>query len=185
MTLHAAAIGPTLATHRPYLVRLARQRLRDAALAEDVVQDTLVAALRGAKGFEGRASARTWLTGILLRRLADTVRRESRRPRAWAAAAEVVDAADGDAAPAGDDDALGQAWIDWRDPQRTLELRQSLAAIESCLASLPDDGARIVRLREIEGLSNEETARELGLSPARVALALHRARARLRACAAA
>ncbi len=179
MTLSAASIGTSVVEHRPYLMRLARRRLRDAALAEDVVQDTLVAALRGAERFEGRASARTWLTGILLRRLADAVRRESRLPRAGDIETEVPD---GGAAALADEATVGEPWIDRRDPQRTLELRQSLAAIEPCLARLPTDSARIVRLREVEGLSNDETARELGLPPARVALALHRARARLRAC---
>lgn len=180
MTLAAASIGTSVAEHRPYLVRFARRRLRDAALAEDVVQDTLVAALRGAERFEGRASLRTWLTGILLRRVADALRRESRLTRASTVRAE---APEGGAAAHATEAAVDEPWIDRHDPQRALELRQSLAAVESCLASLPADSARIVRLREVEGLSNAETARELGLAPARVALALHRARARLRDCA--
>lgn len=179
MTLAATSIGPSVAEHRPYLVRFARRRLRDAALAEDVVQDTLVAALRGAARFEGRASLRTWLTGILQRRVADAVRRESRQPRASAIEAEVPEV-DAVAPPA--EVAADLPWIDRHDPQHTLELRQSLAAVERCLARLPADSARIVRLREVEGMSNDETARELGLSPARVAVALHRARARLRHC---
>ncbi len=173
----ASSVALSVAEHLPYMVRFARRRLNDAALAEDVVQDTIVAALQGADRFAGRASARTWLTGILLRRMADALRRERRMPRAHAAEAELtVDDAAGYAA----ESPLGEHLIDRRDPQRTLEARQSLAALESQLASLPATSARIVVMREIEGLSNDETARALGLPPASVALTLHRARSRLR-----
>ncbi|MGZ8203895.1 MAG: sigma factor, partial [Burkholderiales bacterium] len=51
--------------HRPYLVRYALLQLRDASAAEDVVQETLLAALQAAERFGGRSSVRTWLTGIL------------------------------------------------------------------------------------------------------------------------
>jgi RNA polymerase sigma-70 factor (ECF subfamily) len=57
-----------------------------------------------------------------------------------------------------------------------------LAAFESCLGRLPATTARVVEMREIDGLSNAETARRLGLSPASVSLTLHRARSRLREC---
>lgn len=171
MNSGTAAIDSKLAEHRPYLLRFARRRLHDAALAEDVVQDTLVAALQGAAGFAGRASARTWLTGILLRRIADTLRRETRLPRA-------APVEDSDAAV--DDDLAAEHSIDWQDPQRRLEARQSLALLEAGLRRLPATAARIVVLREVDGLSNEETARELGLPPASVSLWLHRARSQLR-----
>src|SRR5947209_2035533 len=50
---------------RSYLLRVARLQLRNDELAEDVVQDTLLAALQGAAGFSGKSSVKTWLTGIL------------------------------------------------------------------------------------------------------------------------
>jgi RNA polymerase sigma-70 factor (ECF subfamily) len=177
----AVSIGRAVAEHRAYLVRFARQRLQDAALVEDVVQDTIVAALQGAAQFEGKASARTWLTGILLRRIADVVRREARTPRApfEAAQSEHPDAAPPDA-DATWHDAGGGAWIDPLDPQRLLESRQVIDRIESALGELPPLAARIVALREFDGLSNDETARRLGMEPAAVSLALHRARSTLR-----
>jgi RNA polymerase sigma-70 factor (ECF subfamily) len=178
-TTSAASVRRNVAEHRPYLLRFARRRLRDAALVEDVVQDTLVAALQGADRFAGKASERTWLTGILLRRMADAVRRENRMPRAHVA--EAGWPAD-DAAAHAAEPAPGEHWIDRRDPQRALEARQSLAAFESCLGRLPATTARVVEMREIDGLSNAETARRLGLSPASVSLTLHRARSRLREC---
>jgi len=58
-------------TLRGYLLRVAVLQLRDSDLAEDVVQDTLVAALQGAGGFSGRSSLKTWLTGILKHKIVD------------------------------------------------------------------------------------------------------------------
>jgi uncharacterized membrane protein len=55
-----------LAGLRPYLLRVARSRLRDEHRAEDVVQETLLAAIRSAGTFAGRSRLRTWVTGILL-----------------------------------------------------------------------------------------------------------------------
>ena len=60
-----------LETHRRYLLRVATLQLRDTALAEDVVQDTLVAAIQGEQGFSGKSSLRTWLTGILKHKVID------------------------------------------------------------------------------------------------------------------
>jgi RNA polymerase sigma-70 factor (ECF subfamily) len=161
---------------RPYLVRFARQRVRDSALVDDVVQETLLAALQGAERFERKASLRTWLTGILLRRIADNVRHQRRH-----VSADNDDAADADDGPAVDDDHRTTAEpIDWLDPQRRLEGRQFLAALADVLKALPPLAARVFALREIDGLSNEEAARQLGLTPGNSALLLHRARNRLR-----
>jgi len=63
---------------RAYLIRYATLQLRDAAAAEDAVQETLLAALAGESGFAGRSNLRTWLTGILKHKIVDAIRRMSR-----------------------------------------------------------------------------------------------------------
>lgn len=169
-----------VAEHRSYLMRVASRRVRDRALAEDAVHDTLVAALQGAAPFAGRASARTWLTAILLRRLADAVRREVRAgAAARAATAEPVDDAGGEG---GEHGPMHHALVERRDPQRLLEGRQSMRSLEQCLRQLPAEVARVVVLRDIEGLDTRDTARRLGVDVAWVSLTLHRARQRLRGC---
>src|SRR5271169_4215874 len=74
---------------RPYLLRIARLQLRSEAVAEDVVQDTLIAALEGADRFAGKSAVRTWLVGILKHKIVDQIRRGSRE------VAMTVEVADG------------------------------------------------------------------------------------------
>ena len=61
-----------------YLFRYALTRLQDSAAAEDLVQETFLAALNARENFEGRSSVTTWLTGILKHKLIDHLRKESR-----------------------------------------------------------------------------------------------------------
>src|SRR5712692_12058974 len=67
-----------LEKHRPVLLRFAMLQLRNQAQAEDAVQETLIAAIQGAKNFAGRSSVRTWLVGILKHQIVDLIRRASR-----------------------------------------------------------------------------------------------------------
>jgi RNA polymerase sigma-70 factor (ECF subfamily) len=174
----AWAVAPELAQHRDYLLRVARARLRDAALAEDVVHDALLAALQTARGFAGRSSLRTWLTGILIHRIADAVRRDRRHASPGLDEPTVPSVFEDDERPAAD------GAVDRRDPQRLLEARQTLASLQSCLQSMPPLAARAVLMREVDGLANSQIAQRLGLPPGRVPSMLHRARQCLRRCAA-
>src|SRR4030095_16127308 len=85
----ALPIGAPMATpelsaqfdaHRSYLLRVARLPLRTDQLAEDVVQDTLLAARQGAAGSSGKSSVKTWLTGILKHKIVDAIRRKTSAP---------------------------------------------------------------------------------------------------------
>ncbi len=172
-----AGFAEAVSDHRAYLIRFASRRLRDPALVEDVVQETLLCAWQAQAGFDQRSSLRTWLTSILLRRIADSVRGSKREPVLRDAGTEPTDE------PGFTDDvepAHAEA-IDWVDPQRRLEDRQFLAALASCLEGLPTLSARLFALREFDGLSNEEAASALGLSARDSSVLLHRARASLRA----
>jgi RNA polymerase sigma-70 factor (ECF subfamily) len=57
--------------HRPYLLKFALLQIRQKEVAENLVREAFMAAVRGVNGFPGNCSARTWLTGILLSRIAD------------------------------------------------------------------------------------------------------------------
>jgi RNA polymerase sigma-70 factor (ECF subfamily) len=165
---------------RPYLLRYASLQLRDAAAAEDAVQETLLAALAGETGFAGRANLRTWLTGILKHKIIDTIRRQSReRPVA-------------DLGAEGDDsefdglfDRRGH-WQEapdaWQQPEGALGQKQFLAALEACLRDLPERTARVFMMREHLGLDTSEICKELGITATHCWVLLHRARMALRLC---
>ena len=164
---------------RPYLLRFASLQLRDAAAAEDAVQEALVAALAGESGFAGRANLRTWLTGILKHKIVDTVRRQAREP---ALPQEGEDALD-------DFDALFRRnghWAErpagWGEPDGALEQSQFLRALEACLERLPARTAKVFMLREHLGLDTPEICKELAITPTHCWVMLYRARMTLREC---
>lgn len=157
--------------HRAYLLRVARAQVHDAAAAEDIVQETLFAALRSAQAFEARSSVRTWLTGILLRRVLDHRRRRARSP--------ILLHADVDADRDDADEPLGPAG-EALDPLHQLVARESIEQLAAAVADLPELPRRVFELREIEGMDNRRAAQRLGIEPARAAVLRHRVRATLR-----
>jgi len=135
--------------HRAYLNAYALRRVGDAGLAEDLVQDTYVAALGAVHGFRGDASLRTWLTGILKHRIADSYRAPERAMESFEEGeAEVAEIAAPDADPA-------------TDFERT-RLRE---ALQRQLARLPARAARAFELAELEGRDAAEVSRLLGVTP--------------------
>src|SRR6202022_1137384 len=128
-----------LRTHRPYLVRIAFLQLRDSDLAEDIVQDTLLAALQGAAGFSGRSSLKTWLPGILKHKIVDAIRKKGRGP-AMSSLEEECQIDDFDALF----DESGH-WENppatWGDPEGELSRRQFFDVVDFCLARLPPNTA--------------------------------------------
>jgi RNA polymerase sigma-70 factor (ECF subfamily) len=160
---------------RPYLLRYARLQLRDPHAAEDVVQETLLAALAGEAGFAGRSNLRTWLTGILKHKIVDAIRRLTR-----------------ESAMAPDEEALEALfderghWVDppraWDDPDGSLEQKQFLRALEECLNRLPAKTAQVFMMREHLGYETPEICKELGLTPTHCWVLIYRARLALREC---
>ena len=169
--------------HRAYLMRYALLQLRDETAAEDAVQETLLAALKGGARYAGRSSVKTWLTGILKHKIIDHLRRQSRE--------QPLD--DPDAEPEGRDADIAEATFaddghwhefpsDWGAPERSLESKQFWAVFEACVQIMPPRTARVFVMREVLELSTEEICKELGISPTNCWVMLHRARLTLRGC---
>ena len=169
-----------LQTHRAYLLRVAQLQLRDSAAAEDVVQDTLVAALQGQGGFSGKSSLKTWLTGILKHKIVDAIRQKARSP-AFAALEEECRLEDFDALF----DETGH-WenppADWGDPESALSQQQFLDVMQRCLENLPPNTARVFMMREVMDLEADEICRELTITSNNLWVILYRARMALREC---
>jgi RNA polymerase sigma-70 factor (ECF subfamily) len=172
-----------LESHRGYLLRVAQLQLRDADLAEDVVQDTLVAALSGG-GFSGKSSLKTWLTGILKHKIVDAIRRKQRAPVAVTSFADIDGELDID-----EFDALFKengAWdsppADWGDPEAALGRRQFFDVMDLCLEKLPPNTARVFIMREVMELETAEICKELSITANNLWVILYRARMALRMC---
>ncbi len=163
--------------HGDALYRYAMSRLGRHDLAEDVVQDTFLAALSARGRFEGRASSRTWLVAILRRKIVDRLRRgEGQGPGAQAGST---------GAPGPLFDKSG-VWINppsrWTLPDQAMESDELRAVLDDCLDRLPDQLAEPFLLREVDGLDAEEVRRSLDLTAGNLRVRLHRARLLLRGC---
>jgi RNA polymerase sigma-70 factor (ECF subfamily) len=173
--------GKELERQRSYLMRVARLQLRDTALAEDVVQDTLAAALTAKDGFTGKSSVKTWLTGILKHKIVDAIRRKQREPVAASTLDEEADLEDFE----GLFKASG-AWqappADWGDPEQSLSRQQFFDVMQLCLDKLPPNTARVFVMREVMELTSEEICKELTITANNLWVILYRARMSLREC---
>ena len=176
-----AEFAAEIESHRSYLLRVAQLQLRDRDIAEDTVQDTMVAALAGREGFTGRSSLKTWLTGILKHKIIDAIRRRQREPLATAALDEELDVDDFEALFA-DNGAWESPPADWGDPETALNRRQFFEVLELCLAKLPANTARVFMMREVLELESEEICKELSITPNNLWVILYRARMALRQC---
>jgi RNA polymerase sigma-70 factor (ECF subfamily) len=164
------------AAHRGAMLRFARRRIRDEALAEDAVQDALVAALSSRQSFEGRSALRTWLIGILNHKIQDAFRRESRYVRS------AVEAGDADAFAADDPTPEARAAtmaLESPDPFHEVGQRRMRAELAREIDALPPTLREVFVLQVIEGLSTSEVCSRLGISEANCWVRLHRARKRL------
>ena len=162
---------------------LARTFVRTDTIAEEVVQDTWLAVVRGLDGFEGRASLRTWIFHILVNRARTRAVREA-RTIPFSSLAE-------DASHEGP--TVDPAYFDrdggWRQPPQGLDgdPEQHLLASElrgrlvDAVARLPDGQRAVIALRDLAGLPSEEVCELLGLSAVNQRVLLHRARTQVRA----
>ncbi len=169
-----------LAQHGDALYRYAYFRLRDRAQAEDLVQETLIAALQARQGFAGRSSERTWLIGILKNKLVDYLRKSVReRPLGEVAGTESeIDAL----FDASDDDHWKKPPAHWASPTGALEQKQFWKIFIECIEALPVRQAQAFSLCELEGLEGEEACKVLGIATTNLWVIMHRARLRLREC---
>jgi RNA polymerase sigma-70 factor, ECF subfamily len=163
--------------HGDALFRYALVMGADEHRAEDLVQETLLAALKGRERFDAAASERTWLIAILRNKAID----ERRRDRRQGASLD-----DLDPAVEGNFTGLGK----WRkapsrwnpNPQLLLESREFWGIFRACMGALPVNIREAFVLRVLEGMSGPETCRILQISATNLWTTLFRARERLRRC---
>jgi RNA polymerase sigma-70 factor, ECF subfamily len=173
--------------HTP-LRRFAMTYVRNAAVADEVVQETWLAVVRGIERFEGRSSLKTWIFQILVNTAVTRAERESRTVPLSAFEAS------NDEEPAVDpsrflDESHGRWPGHWAaPPSRWNELpedallgHETLDVLWDAIAALPEMQRRVITLRDVEGCSADEVCELLELSEANQRVLLHRARSKARA----
>ena len=164
-----------------YLYRYALMRVRDAAIAEDILQETLLAAFSSFQNHAGRSSERTWLVGIMKHKVVDYFRRVGRMTQFQLTIDDEESESFENSGPWGGHWREDQAPVSWLvDAATVLESREFWEAFDRCLSQLPQQIAIAFTLREIDGLSANEICEILQITPNNLFVILHRGRAKLR-----
>jgi len=161
------------------LFQYAHARVNNSTVAEDLVQETFLAAVKAQGSFKGRSSEKTWLIGILKHKLIDHYRKEK----------NVIYAQDSEHDPdsvAAFFNAKG-GWrippAHWRySPDKVQEAKDFFDHFYRCLAGLPTRTADAFVYREVDGMDTEEICRKLDITQNNCWVLLYRARVLLRKC---
>jgi len=162
-----------------YLYSFALSRIQNVAVAEDMVQETFLAALRDKGNFKGLSSERTWLTSILKHKIIDHMRKMSRE--------QSIDDVDSATDPSGDLFDEKGGWklkpSDWNvNPEKLVDRKEFWDILNRCLSDLPKRLAMAFRLREIDGMNCDDICNVLKITPSNCWVMLYRARISLRRC---
>ncbi len=169
---------------RADMIRFAQLQLRNAEASEDLVQESIEAALRHSSTFSGQSSLKTWVFAILRNRIIDHLRTAKRTvPMSslveegddWQERLETLFTERGGwrngARPAA-----------WPNPEESMQTRQFWGVFEACLRHLPTNTGRVFMMREFLGFESDEICTQLGITTSNCHVILHRARLKLRGC---
>ena len=176
----------SIAAIRRDMLRFARMQLRDAAAAEDMVQEVLMAAMTSAKSFAGRSAFKTWMFAILRNKIVDHIRASSRE----ICGSDLVGSSEMDAGLEAFDVLFkrGGHWnpedrpATWSDPEAAFEQDAFWTVFDICMNNLPEHIARVYTMRELLELETAEICAVLGITRNNCFVILHRARLGLRLC---
>jgi RNA polymerase sigma-70 factor (ECF subfamily) len=181
----AATFRDVVARYQPMMTRVAETYVPSRAVAEEVVQDTWIAVVRGLDGFEGRSSLKTWMFRILANQARSRGERERRTVPLSSLSTELDD--EPSVPPERFTGPAGRGiWAQpperWTDqPESRILSDATFAVVASTVGTLPENQRRVLVLRDIEGWTSEEVCDLLELSEVNQRVLLHRARSRLRA----
>lgn len=164
-------------SHGDYLFNFAIGQVRDTNTAEDLVQETFLAALKSQNNFSGRSSERTWLVSILRHKIYDHLRKTCRER-----AVRVDPLPAHDDGEAFDDSMLWihQVAAESTSPSRRIELAEFREHLEKAMGKLPPRIAQVFQLYTVEERPNQEVCERLNISESNLWVMLHRARKQLR-----
>jgi len=170
------ALDELMARYAARVWRLARGVTRNDSDAEEVVQDVFLTLSQKGETFEGRSALGSWIYRIAMN--AALNKRRGKRAEVEVSLEDMLPAYLADGHRAGD---RAYVLMDWsRGPDAELLSSEARAVIRRTLDRLPDRYRAVLLMRDIEELSNEETAAALGETVSAVKSTLHRARMALR-----
>ncbi len=166
------------------LYKFALFRVSDPTVAEDLVQDTFLAAFKAKDRFSGRSSVKTWLTGILKNKVIDHYRKKN-RTQSMQATSEFFEREEADLFSSDGHWNYDNPNIpsDWKPEQvEKMDRGEFMVHFRSCSENLPEKTRQVFFMRELDGLSTEEICENLDITPQNLWTILHRARMALRQC---
>lgn len=161
-----------------YLFNYTITRVNDREIAQDLVQDTFLAALKSAKNYKGEASERTWLISILKRKIIDHYRKiNSNKGKAEVRMTYI------------NDDRAEDDWLEQRvkdsaslNAENLMENEELGNAIHACLSKLPKKQAEVFKLKTIDGQDTETICNDLNITASNLWVLIYRARTSLITC---
>ena len=167
----------------PGLMRVVRMFVRDRQVAEEVVQETWIAVLRGIDRFEGRSALKTWVYRIAMNTAKTRAQREARSIPFSAAVRADEPSVDPDRF-LGPDHRYAGGWAlgpsEWQTPEEELLGGETQEVILRAIEELPDAQRTVITMRDIEGLPADEVAAALEITEGNQRVLLHRARSKVR-----
>lgn len=166
------------------LFGFAFSRLRDKARAEDAVQETFLAAIKGQETFQGQTEEKNWLFGILKNKIYDYFRAMARETSFEDL--EFYESDERDSFKPSGVGAGGWMWNhvpeNWGDVSEAVDRKEFWKVYHSCCRKLPTKVSAAFNLREVDGISSKEVCVILKISESNLWVMLHRARMALRRC---
>ena len=158
-----AVLWADMLPHRDYLVRFARRKLHDPALAEDLVHDVFEAVVTGRASFAGRSALRTWLTAILKNKIVDLVRQRAG-----------TDSWDDE----NDSEGCASGGVECSQPQpdEIAQQREAVRQVLRGIAELPKSLRDAMQLRVLLDQSAEEVCKALSITENNLFQRMFRAR---------
>ena len=165
--LTSTVLWDDLLPHRDYLIRFAKRKLHDPALAEDLVHDVFEAVATGRASFGGRSALRSWLTAVLKNKVVDLVRQRT--------GTESLDGMDED-----EGQAFSVACSQPR-PEVVLQQRETVRHVLAGIAKLPKSLRDAIELRVLQDQSAQEVCEALAITENNLFQRMFRARQTLAA----
>lgn len=161
------------------LFRFCMLRVRDTSVAEDLVQETFLSALKSRDSFKGQSAEKSWLIGILKHKIMDYYRKNAR---------------DGEFNKLVNDEKeldsfFNQQYRDahsysaWaQDPSKNAENEEFRKVFQKCLNNIPPKFSQVFTMRELDNMPTDQICKELNITPTNLWVILHRARMGLKNC---